>query len=231
MRTGHVARPVAVDHVLIVSGDPAAAAEHLFVTTGLASVPGGEHDGLGTRNLIVPLGQGYLEIVEPHDVAAASANPFGRLVLAGLHRAEDEGLPACLYSWSVSTEDAAAMAETLNTGVLPLSRAGVSVLLAGVDESVADPSRPFFLQREQFQTSPALRTANHRVAPVGIRRMAISTEESWSTWADYLPTGSTQLHVEPSTGHVGSQLTELVIDLVDGDVIVLTADHPLGVMT
>ena len=66
MQSIQAARLVSVDHVLIVSRDPAATAEQLFVRTGLASIPGGEHDGLGTRNVIVPLGEGYLEIVPVH---------------------------------------------------------------------------------------------------------------------------------------------------------------------
>jgi hypothetical protein len=231
VQTKQAARLVSVDHVLIVSRDPAAAAEQLFVRTGLAAVPGGEHDGLGTRNLIVPLGDGYLEIVEAHDIVAARANPFGRLVLAGTQRAEDEGLPACLFSWSVSTEDATALAEALNTGSMPLSRAGVSVLLAGVDESISDPSRPFFLQRSAGQESPARRSTHHRVAPVGIRRMTIAVSESWSNWADQMPVGSTELYVEPTTGPVGSRLTKLEIELSDANIVVLTADHPLGVST
>ncbi len=229
MQSIQAARLVSVDHVLIVSRDPAATAEQLFVRTGLASIPGGEHDGLGTRNVIVPLGEGYLEIVEAHDVVLARENPFGRLVVAGTHRADDEGLDACLFSWSVAAQDAAAVAEELNVGSMPLSRAGVSVLLAGVDESVTDPARPFFLQRSAGQESPARRPADHRLAPVGIRRITVSTDEPWTSWADHVPAGSTQLQVEPADARLGRRLKELEIELIDGNAIVLTFDHPLGV--
>ena len=106
-------RKVAIDHVLIVSRDPASTAHQLFEPTGLAWIPGGEHDGLGTRNVIFPLGVGYLEIVEAHDESLARANPFGRLVLAGLADADIAGRNESLFAWSVAVDDASAVAARL----------------------------------------------------------------------------------------------------------------------
>ena len=43
--------------------------------------PGGVHEGQGTHNRIVPLGDGYLELMAIGDPEEAAAHPFGRRVL------------------------------------------------------------------------------------------------------------------------------------------------------
>jgi hypothetical protein len=218
------ARGVAIDHVLIVSRDPAATAHELFERSGLAWIPGGEHDGLGTRNVIVPLGVGYLEIVEVHDESLARANPFGRLVLAGLAAAEAAGRNESLFAWSVAVDDASTVAARLDVGMMSLSRAGVSVQLAGVEESATDPARPFFLQRAAGQESPARRPANHRVEPTGFGRIEIATH-SVAHWLDEMPVGETAF---ASSAADASSLKSVEILVRDGALITLTAAKPLG---
>jgi len=215
---------VAIDHVLIVSRDLVATAAALFERTGLASVPGGVHDGLGTRNAIVPLGVGYLEIVEAHDEALARANPFGRLVLAGHAAAQQAGRDDVLFAWSVAVDDAPAVAARLDIGTMSLSRAGVSVQLAGVEESVADPARPFFLQRASGQESPASKPAGHRVDPIGLSRISIVTPNEPS-WINEVPTGEITFDCvsEPVAA-----LISVDINLRNGDTIHLTAMEPVG---
>jgi hypothetical protein len=217
-------RGVAIDHVLIVSRDLAVTSAELFERTGLASIPGGVHDGLGTRNVIVPLGVGYLEIVEAHDEALARANPFGQLVLAGHAAAQQAGRDDILFAWSVAVDDAPAVAARLDIGTMSLSRAGVSVQLAGVEESVADPARPFFLQRASGQESPASKPAGHRVDPIGLSRISIVTPNEPS-WINEVPTGEINFDCvsEPA-----SALISVDINLRNGDTIRLTANGPLS---
>jgi hypothetical protein len=218
------ARGVAIDHVLIVSRDPASTALELFERTGLAWIPGGEHDGLGTRNVIVPLGIGYLEIVEAHDESLARANPFGRLVLAGLAAAEAAGRNESLFAWSVAVDDASAVAAGLEVGMMSLSRAGVSVQLAGVEESVTDPARPFFLQRAAGQESPSRRPADHQVEPMGFGRIEIATH-SMADWLGEVPFGKTAFETSTSDP---SSLKSVDILVSDGPLITLTSAEPLG---
>ena len=219
-------QPVAIDHVLIVSRDLAATAAGLLQRTGLASIPGGVHDGLGTRNVIVPLGVGYLELVEAFDEMLAQENPFGRLVLAGHAAAQQAGRDDVLFAWSVAIDDASDVAARLDVGMMSLSRAGVSVQLAGVEESVADPARPFFLQREPGQESPASKPAGHRVDPIGLSHISIATPNEPS-WLNEVPAGEITFDCvsEPV-----SALISVDIDLRDGATICLTANEPLGVI-
>lgn len=67
---------VAIDHILIPVADLADGARHLEQTYGLRALPGGRHPGVGTGNMIVPLGSSYLEliaVVEPAEAGSPSA--------------------------------------------------------------------------------------------------------------------------------------------------------------
>ena len=71
---------VAFDHVQLAVSDLDAAAERLRVEHGLAAVAGGRHPGRGTANMIVPLGDAYLELIAIADPAEADARPASRRV-------------------------------------------------------------------------------------------------------------------------------------------------------
>jgi hypothetical protein len=74
-----------VDHVLIAVDDLEAAAKEVEERYGLASVEGGRHQGFGTANRIVPLGETYLELVAVVDDEEAAASGFGSWVRGGEH--------------------------------------------------------------------------------------------------------------------------------------------------
>lgn len=81
-----VARPSAgarLDHAVIVVPDLERAAARL-VAAGLAVRAGGRHDGHGTRNLLVPLVDGYLELITVEDREMARASRIGSDVLTSL---------------------------------------------------------------------------------------------------------------------------------------------------
>lgn len=77
---------VAIDHVLIAVADLSGGARHLEQTYGLRALPGGRHPGIGTGNMIVPLGSSYLEliaVVDPSEAGSPSAQRVARAVREG----------------------------------------------------------------------------------------------------------------------------------------------------
>ena len=67
-----------IDHIIIGAKDLKAASDHIYRTYGLASYEGGRHQGWGTENIIVPLGEAYLEIAAVFDEAIAKEIDWGR---------------------------------------------------------------------------------------------------------------------------------------------------------
>jgi len=66
---------VLFDHVQLAVRDLDAAAKRLRAQHGLAAVPGGRHPGRGTANMIVPLGDAYLELIAIADRAEVEGRP------------------------------------------------------------------------------------------------------------------------------------------------------------
>jgi hypothetical protein len=100
--TGHgdpgAAGGPALDHLVFATPDLAATTALVTRLTGLAPLAGGRHEGLGTRNVLLGLGDGgYLEIVGPDPEAPepAGPRPFGI-----------DALPAArLVTWAVRVTD------------------------------------------------------------------------------------------------------------------------------
>jgi hypothetical protein len=77
-----------IDHLVIASADPDAAAGQLESSLGLAATGGGRHAGRGTWNRIVWLADGsYLELIGVDDRDAAMRNPVGAAAVAVLDSA------------------------------------------------------------------------------------------------------------------------------------------------
>src|SRR5438046_9115171 len=75
--------PTVVDHVLLPVADLEVGARSLDEGFGLKGIPGGRHPGVGTANVIVPLGLQYLELIAIVDQdEAASSRLGGRVVRA-----------------------------------------------------------------------------------------------------------------------------------------------------
>jgi hypothetical protein len=220
-------RSLLVDHVLIVTHDPDSTVGELYERTGLRAQPGGEHVGLGTRNQIVPLGEGFLEIVEVYDKALARDNAFGRLGLAGLADATARGAQESLFAWSTAVPDVAPVAERTGTECVALTRAGVSALLCSVDQATNDPSRPFFLQRGPTDAHPGERPAAHAVQPIGFTRLdATRSQQDPEVWLHDVPSGSVTVNLLDDHRR---GLTRVEIGIRGADPVVLTAGHPTGI--
>ena len=134
---------IALDHVLIAVGDLDAAARQVEERQGLASVEGGRHQGLGTANRIVPLGETYLELVTVVDDAEAATSVFGSWV-AGGERPR-------LLGWCARVDDIDAAAGRLGLTIAEGARARPdgTVLrwrMAGLERSTDEPALPFFIE-------------------------------------------------------------------------------------
>lgn len=129
-----------LDHVLIAVDSLDAAAGELEAH-GLTSVPGGRHPGWGTANRIVPLGGWYLELIAAVEPAEAERTPFGSWVAASRG----------LLGWAVRTNHLDGVAGRLGLDVGSGSRVRddgrtLTWRLAGVEQAVAEPHLPFFIQ-------------------------------------------------------------------------------------
>lgn len=136
-----------LDHVLIAVTDLEAAARNFESRHGLASVDGGRHRDFGTANRIIPLGSTYLELVAVVDPGAAAASSFGWWVDRG---ATEEGR---LIGWAVRTTALDQVAGRLELPIRSGSRqtpAGSELRWrsAGIDEAIAEPCLPFFIEWE-----------------------------------------------------------------------------------
>ena len=127
---------IELDHVVVAVADLASSYR------GLRSVAGGRHDGWGTANRIVPLGDAYLELVTVVDPAEAETSAFGRWVAAA---------PPGPLGWAVRTTELDATAARLGLPVAAGSRATAAGELlrwrvAGFEHAAAEPLLPFFLE-------------------------------------------------------------------------------------
>jgi hypothetical protein len=128
-----------LDHVIYGTSDLDAASARMHAL-GLEVRPGGVHEGQGTHNRIVPLGETYLELMAISDAGEAAAHPFGSRVLDAI--AAGEGL----IGWAVRVGDVEAVARRLGTRVATIRRAGLEGKLTGVEEALDEPTLPFFIQ-------------------------------------------------------------------------------------
>lgn len=86
-----------LDHLVLAAPDLAAAVAAFTERTGVQPAPGGSHQGLGTANHLVDLGNGaYLEIIGPDPAQPAPAQPRPFRI--------DELHAPRLITWAVRTD-------------------------------------------------------------------------------------------------------------------------------
>src|SRR4051794_20922746 len=127
-----------LDHVIYGTADLDVAQKRIEAELGLDVLPGGHHVGQGSRNRIVPLGGGYLELMAIDDREEAATNPFGQVLLEVL---EIEGLVA----YAVQVEDIEGAAERLGTLLFTVKRDTLGAYVTGVPEALREPTLPFFI--------------------------------------------------------------------------------------
>jgi hypothetical protein len=156
-----------LDHVLVaVHGLDAGA--HVFEQRfGLASVEGGRHPAWGTANRIVPLGANYIELVAVTDESVAAESAFGRWIGEGASAA---GRP---IGWAVRTESIEDVATRLMLTISDGSRVTptggqLRWRSAGVEQAMAAPALPFFIEWEAGTRLPGKTDADHQAGSASI---------------------------------------------------------------
>jgi hypothetical protein len=94
---------VLLDHVLVAVRDLAESARRFEAQYGLRALQGGRHPGVGTANMIIPLGSSYLELIAVVDPDEASRSP----VTGRITRAVADG--RTFATWAVRTDNLEAL--------------------------------------------------------------------------------------------------------------------------
>src|SRR3954465_2603817 len=132
-----------IDHVIYATADLDGAAARIETDLGLPAVGGGRHEGLGTHNRIVPLGEGYLELLAIADPQEAAGSDLGRAVQRRIAEVGDG-----LLGWAVAVDDVGPHAARLGIEQTTIARQGMSAHLAGLQEAMGEPFLPFFIARD-----------------------------------------------------------------------------------
>ena len=133
-----------IDHVIYATTDLDGAGKRIEGELGLTVQPGGRHEGIGTHNRIVPLANGYIELLAIADRDEAAASDLGQAVQARIDAVGDG-----LMGWAVRVEDVGPEAERLRISVSGIAREGLRAQLAGLAEAMREPYLPFFIGRDR----------------------------------------------------------------------------------
>src|SRR5215469_15613162 len=106
---------VTTDHVLVAVRDLTEAAKKFETAYGLHALDGGRHPGVGTANMIIPLGSNYLELIAVVDLVEGERSPTTRRIT----RAIDDG--RTFATWAVRTENLDALRKHLVASGLDLA--------------------------------------------------------------------------------------------------------------
>ena len=166
-----------IDHVILAVRDLDDAARRLLGEFGLGAVFGGYHVGWGTGNLIVPLGASYVELLGVVDEEEAARSVLGRHVLSRTQERDR------LLAWCVSVDPFDEAVNRLGLSPSEGSRVrpdGTTLRwrMAGMEQAMADPSRPFFISWLVPESlHPGRMSVYHPAAPRGVAWVEVSGDE------------------------------------------------------
>lgn len=215
--------PTVVDHVLLPVTDLDEGARRLHERYGLDVLAGGRHPGMGTANLIVPLGLQYLELITIADDAEAATSSLGRAVIQALAGGRT------FVAWALRTADLDALRAKLERAgrMLPEMTEGTrprpdGTVLRWRTQNLVEDGRlsalPFVIQWDiphelHPGRAPAGHTASLRRVVVGARDPAGVREELALLLGE---TPLVEVQDAPEDGVLGVVLTtpggELVIE-------------------
>ena len=138
-----------IDHVIYATRELDATAARLEAEHGLTAKGGGRHTGIGTENRIVPLGGGYLELIAVVDHAEAERSALGHALAERI-----DGRGEGLMGWVVAVDDVVAEADRTGAELSTIERDGLRARLAGVATAMAEPTLPFFIERDAGIADP-----------------------------------------------------------------------------
>lgn len=176
-----------IDHVVFCVADLGEASSTMMAEHGLESLGGGRHAGHGTANLIVPLGDSYLELVAIADAEEAEKSPFGRWVGS---RAEEERLVP--HALCLRTDDLDPIVDRLGLSATGMSRERpdgriLRWRLAGLEATLAE-GMPFFIEWDiapgDHPARSTLPQADGRYRPAVCLRGDRERLERWVSGAD-----------------------------------------------
>jgi hypothetical protein len=202
------------DHVIVAVKDLDRAAQRFHAQYGLASLPGGRHTGLGTGNRIIPLGSAYVELMAVVDEEEAKPSPLAMWVKQ-MSEDGDHLAAVCLR-----TDDIESAAERLDTQPLAMERARpdgeiLRWRLAGLADTLEDPSLPFFIQWDvPLHELPGNAEAPHLIEPLGIDWVEIAQDPQ----KIHQRTGADHLNIRIADGEPG--LRAVGIAASDGPVVI-----------
>jgi hypothetical protein len=159
---------LAIDHAIITVSDPVATAERFAEHAGLKAVHGGRHSGHGTGNLIVPLGDTYVELMTVVDQWEAERSPMGRWVLER-SRHGDRLSALCLRTDAIDE-----VAARIGHAPTPMRRqrpdgTELQWRLAGLPAAISEERLPFFIQWDVAdEAHPGRMPVQHAVSVAGI---------------------------------------------------------------
>jgi len=200
-----------LDHALIAVADLESGAQEFDERYGLASVPGGRHQGWGTANRIVPLGETYLELIAVVDEAEAAQSAFGTWVTHA-----DPGQP---LGWAVRTDALDDVARRLGLSVSANSRAAddgrvLRWRLAGVEQAAAEPSIPILVEWGEGTPHPGRIPINHRAGSVEMTGLHLDGDpDRVATWL-----GAHELPI--SVGSGGPAVKGIVLAGAAGEIVI-----------
>jgi hypothetical protein len=160
-----------LDHVIVCVADVDSAADLFEERFGVEAVGGGRHEGHGTENRIIPLGESYVELLAVSDDEEAASSPFGRWAAEQTHGADAKAV--CLR-----TDDLDMVCARLGLEASPMSRvtpAGqiLEWRIAGLEQALPQVM-PFFIQWDVPPGShPGRATAAHPAGAMKLTSVAI----------------------------------------------------------
>ena len=210
-----------LDHVsyAAVPGHLAETVQRLGAAIGTGFVDGGMHPRFGTRNFVLPLAGGtYLEVVAALDHPATARTPFGQAVKM---RAE---LGGGWMGWVVAVDDIAPVESRLARPAVDGNRHrpdgyDLRWKQIGVNDTMADPQLPFFVQWLVPATEHPSHAANGTAPVARISRIDIAGDPArvaeWVgapvnqllddievVWVDADDPGVAAVHIECANGTV-----------------------------
>ena len=204
---------IELDHVLVAVADLAKAGQEFVERHGLASIEGGRHPAWGTANRIVPLGDSYLELIAVIDAAKAAESAVGRWVTSGVTD------PARPLGWAVRTSHLDEIARRLDLSVSAGSRVTpdggqLSWRTAGMDQAIAEPALPFFIEWAPGTKLPGEADIRHPAGKAKLSRLVLHADPN--RLAEWLGTHQLPIDVRPGTSavreiHISSDSGEIVI--------------------
>jgi hypothetical protein len=194
-----IGRPMEIDHV-VLAARAKADAEQVLSRAGLGIARGRTIPGLGLSNLVVPLGQGLLEIHYPNgEPPAPGAPPLLELDRKALASHPSE--PLVPMAWLVLIEDEPRLRALAAANDAPVHEAPAEgpcyppYTLAGFPANIGRPWLPSLIH---WPEGPPALGAPHSRRPHGITRIDVAgPADDIQRWCGGRPRG---LHTVPGTG-------------------------------